>query len=80
MEHEAVIRLGFFFGVFAVMATLEALFPRKKRVAPRGLRWSNNLAVVFLGSALLVMAGLTVLTVATLAARRRRGEAARGSD
>jgi len=53
MEHEAVIRLGFFFGVFAVMAALEALFPRKKRVAPKGLRWANNLAVVFLDSALL---------------------------
>jgi len=52
-NHEIVIRLGFFFGVFIVMALWELLAPRRQLIIPKLLRWSNNLALVFLNSMVL---------------------------
>ncbi|WP_300063636.1 sterol desaturase family protein [uncultured Roseobacter sp.] len=42
MENEAIIRLSIFLGLFAVLATLEALAPRRVRSQPRGRRWTTN--------------------------------------
>ena len=42
---ELIIRLGCFVGLFAVLACLEALFPRRRRVLSRWLRWPNNIAI-----------------------------------
>ena len=53
LEFEPVIRLGFFFGVFAVMALWEAVLPRRPRLVTRWVRWSNNLAIVGLNNLLL---------------------------
>ena len=52
-EYEIVIRLSFFFGVFAVMAFWELLAPRRQLLVPKLLRWSNNLALVVLNSVVL---------------------------
>ncbi|MFQ5644919.1 MAG: sterol desaturase family protein [Thiogranum sp.] len=50
MQHEASIRLGFFAGVFAVMAVWELLAPRRALRLGRAVRWLNNLGLVFLNS------------------------------
>jgi sterol desaturase/sphingolipid hydroxylase (fatty acid hydroxylase superfamily) len=52
-EHEVTIRLGFFFGIFFLMALWELVSPRRKLLVSKLLRWSNNMALVFLNSFLL---------------------------
>lgn len=52
-NHEISIRLSFFFGVFIIMAIWEMVAPRRQLIVPKLLRWSNNLALVFLNSVLL---------------------------
>ncbi len=53
LEHEAAIRLGFFFGTFAVMALWEIVAPRRRPAVSKALRWANNLALVVLNTVLL---------------------------
>ena len=50
--HEPAIRLGFFFGVFALMALWEILAPRRTLTVSRPWRWANNLGIVFLNTVL----------------------------
>jgi len=50
---EPAIRLGFFVGVFALVALAEVLLPRRKRVLSRTLRWTSNLGLVLLNTLLL---------------------------
>ncbi|HLF98342.1 MAG TPA: sterol desaturase family protein [Methylococcaceae bacterium] len=56
LEFEPAIRLGFFLGVFGVMALWEALAPRRPRGFSRWVRWPSNLAVVGLNNLLLRVA------------------------
>lgn len=42
MENEAFIRLSIFLGLFAVLAALEALVPRRVRSQSRKRRWTTN--------------------------------------
>lgn len=53
MQHELAIRLGFFFGVLAVMALWEILAPRRALTVSKAVRWVNNLGLVFLNSVML---------------------------
>ena len=53
LRNEMVIRLGFFFGVFAVMAIWEASAPRRALTVSRTVRWVNNLGLVFFNSIVL---------------------------
>ena len=53
LDHELVIRLSWFFGVFAVVALWELVAPRRALTLPKAVRWFNNLGVVALNSALL---------------------------
>jgi len=53
LKNELVIRLGFFFGVFALMAMWEALAPRRALTVSKAVRWANNLGLVFFNSFLL---------------------------
>ncbi len=53
MSHEAPIRLGFFFGILAVMALWEWLAPRRVLTVSKVQRWANNLGIVFLNTLLL---------------------------
>jgi hypothetical protein len=41
MTNEAPIRLGFFFGVLAVMAAWELLAPRRRLTVSKALRWTS---------------------------------------
>ena len=50
MSHEPVVRLGFFAGVFMLMAVLEIFVPRRRLRASKGLRWFTNLGIMALGT------------------------------
>lgn len=53
LRHELSIRLGFFFGVFAIMAGWELMKPRRDLTVSKIVRWANNLGLVFLNSIIL---------------------------
>ena len=53
LDQEVPIRLGFFFGIFAVMALWELMAPRRTLGVSKTIRWANNLGLVFLNSLLL---------------------------
>lgn len=53
MQHEQPIRLGFFFGIFGLMAMWEILAPRRALSVSKSMRWSNNLGLVFFNTILL---------------------------
>ena len=53
VRFEVPIRLGFFFGIFLVMALWEWLAPRRVLTVSRLMRWRNNLGIVFLNTLLL---------------------------
>jgi len=45
---EVVIRLGFFFGIFILVALWELLFPRRSLTTSKTVRWLSNLGITFL--------------------------------
>ena len=53
LANEVSIRLGFFFGIFALMAVWELIAPRRALTVSKTLRWLNNLGLVFLNSFIL---------------------------
>lgn len=53
LDHEPLIRLAFFVGVFALVATWEVLAPRRALTVSKGQRWAANLGLVVLNTALL---------------------------
>ena len=52
LDHEPTIRLGFFFGIFLIMALWEVLAPRRQLTEPKGKRWLNNIGLVVLNTLL----------------------------
>lgn len=50
VQNEVPIRLGFFFGIFALMASWELVAPRRALTISKLVRWSNNLGLVFFNS------------------------------
>jgi sterol desaturase/sphingolipid hydroxylase (fatty acid hydroxylase superfamily) len=52
LQNEPAIRLGFFFGIFAVMALWEVLAPRRALTVSKAVRWANNIGLVFLNTAI----------------------------
>lgn len=53
MDQEMVVRLGFFLGVFFVMALWEVRRPRRELTQKKMSRWLNNLGLTFFNSLLL---------------------------
>lgn len=53
LGHEAPIRLGFFFGIFAVMAVWELIAPRRALTVSKATRWVNNLGIIVLNTVIL---------------------------
>jgi sterol desaturase/sphingolipid hydroxylase (fatty acid hydroxylase superfamily) len=53
LAHETAIRLGFFAGVFALVALWEVVAPRRALGVPKAPRWAANLALAALDAALL---------------------------
>jgi len=68
MENEAVIRLSIFIGLFAVFATLEALWPRRERSLTRQKRWLTNWAITLLDAVTLRILALAMPLLAVGAA------------
>lgn len=56
LANEQPLRLGFFAAMVAIMALWEWRAPRRARLLSRALRWTNNLGLVFLNTALLRLA------------------------
>ena len=74
LNHELTVRLGVFFGIFAIIAAWELAAPRRTLRESKPLRWTHNLALTLLNS-ILVRAALPVaaIGVAALAAERGMG-------
>jgi sterol desaturase/sphingolipid hydroxylase (fatty acid hydroxylase superfamily) len=53
LSAEPTIRLAAFLAVLAAMATWEIAAPRRRREIPRVIRWTNNLALVVIDTAVL---------------------------
>ncbi len=53
LVNELPIRLGFFFGIFALMAVWEIFAPRRTLTVPKTVRWTNNLGLVVFNSLIL---------------------------
>lgn len=71
---EPVFRLSAFLGVLAAMAIWEIASPRRRREFPKLTRWSNNLAMVLVDTALLrLLFPILAVGMATLAAERGWG-------
>lgn len=72
LQHEPALRFGAFCSVLAVMLLWELAAPRRRRALPRLLRWSNNLALVVLDTAILRLA-FPMLAVGFAAVAQVRG-------
>jgi len=53
LQYEPQIRLGFFLGIFAIMALWEIIAPRRRLKAAKAVRWANNIGIVVLNSVVL---------------------------
>ena len=53
LDHEPVIRLSIFLGVFAIVALWELASPRRAPTISKAQRWGSNLALVVLNTVLL---------------------------
>lgn len=71
LVNEPVVRLGFFFGVFALMALWELFWPRRGRGLGRSSRWPSNIAVVVIDTILLRLLFPTAAVGVALAAESR---------
>jgi len=50
MTYEKEIRMGFFFGMLAIIAIWEILAPKRALTVSKTIRWVNNLGLVFFNS------------------------------
>jgi sterol desaturase/sphingolipid hydroxylase (fatty acid hydroxylase superfamily) len=74
LDHQNAIRLGLFAAVLLAMAVWEVLAPRRPQEIGRSRRWPNNLAIVFVDSALVrLFFPTTAIALALLAAERGWG-------
>ncbi len=74
LSNEVSIRLGFFFGVFAVMAAWELAAPRRRLRQSKAVRWYANLSIVVLNTVLArIVFPLAPVAVAIVAAERGWG-------
>ncbi len=53
LSNEPAIRMGFFVGVFALVALCELVAPQRRLTMSKALRWSSNLGLVVLNTVLL---------------------------
>lgn len=67
--NDALIRLGVFIGLFALLAATEFLLPRRKLIVSKGRRWLTNVGISATAAVLLrIMAALVVPLTAIAAA------------
>ncbi|UCG67286.1 MAG: sterol desaturase family protein [Deltaproteobacteria bacterium] len=53
--YEVAIRLGFFFGVFAMVGLWELILPRRPLTTSKAVRWFSNLAITVLNPAVVYL-------------------------
>ncbi len=53
LEYEMQARIAAFLGILVLVGLWEIIYPRKKRVASKALRWMNNLGLIFLNAMVL---------------------------
>lgn len=53
MSFEPIARLSVFLGVFAIMAIWEVFAPKRAQIAPKSIRFSNNIALMVLNTFIL---------------------------
>lgn len=68
MEHETIIRLVIFLGLFSILAVVEALAPRRQRMQTRSRRWTTNWAFTIANTLLLRVFAFAVPLLAVGAA------------
>ena len=74
LTNEASIRAASFFGIFIVVALWEGVGPRRKLSVSKGLRWINNLGIVFFNTLLLrFLAPLMAVGLAIMAEEENWG-------
>ncbi len=74
LNNELPIRLGFFFGIFALIALWEYLMPRRKLTISKSLRWVNNLALIFFNNLVIrLLFPAAALGVAAFASEHKWG-------
>lgn len=74
MSHEPLVRLGFFFGVFVVMAIWELVVPRRQLRTSKGARWFANLGILVVDSLVVrVLFPAAAVGMALVAAERGWG-------
>jgi sterol desaturase/sphingolipid hydroxylase (fatty acid hydroxylase superfamily) len=74
LDHVAGLRLGFFLGVFSLIAGWELLAPRRALSTPKGRRWARNLGLTTLNSAAVrLLIPLQAAGVAAIAEKRGWG-------
>lgn len=73
-NHESVVRLGFFFIIFMMVAVWELVLPRRALQSSKPVRWHNNLVLSALNSALVrIILPVGATAVAVYAADRGLG-------
>jgi sterol desaturase/sphingolipid hydroxylase (fatty acid hydroxylase superfamily) len=74
LQYETPIRLTAFFGVLALVAGAEFLFPRRRLTVSKLRRWASNLGIVFLNSVVVrLLLPVTAAGFAAIAASRGWG-------
>ena len=53
LANEKEVRMGFFFGMLALIGLWEIIAPKRALTVSKAIRWTNNLGLVFLNSLLL---------------------------
>lgn len=72
LQHEPVLRLTVFFSLLVIFAIWEVAAPRRRIEIPRLIRWSNNLGLVVIDTALVRLA-FPVLAVGLALVAQDRG-------
>ncbi|MEM8979948.1 MAG: sterol desaturase family protein [Pseudomonadota bacterium] len=68
MEHEGIIRLSVFLGLFSLLALLEWVLPRRPRRQAQSARWITNWAIVILDTLTLRLVAIALPLLAVGAA------------
>jgi sterol desaturase/sphingolipid hydroxylase (fatty acid hydroxylase superfamily) len=66
--NETALRLAAFVAVFALMALLELIIPKRRLVADKARRWATNLAIITVDSLLVRLMGSLAIPIAAVAA------------
>ncbi|MCK8601794.1 sterol desaturase family protein [Desulfoferrobacter suflitae] len=74
MHHETAIRLGFFSGIFILVALGEILMPRRPLTTSKAGRWFTNLVIIALNPLVVrIMFPILPVALAVLASQRQWG-------